>query len=55
MLAYIKSYLADPRTNGSAAGYDKWQRKVDGAPRLALIRQRLGQWNALKVQILKDL
>ena len=55
MLAYIKSYLADPRTNGSAAGYDKWQRKVDGAPSLALIRQRLGQWNALKVQILKDL
>ena len=55
MLSYIKSYLADPRTSGSAEGYDKWQRKVDGAPSLALIRQRLGHWNALKVQILKDL
>ena len=55
MLSYIKSYLADPRTSGSAAGYDKWQRKVDGAPSLALIRQRLGHWNALKVQLLKDL
>lgn len=55
MLSYIKSYLADPRTSGSAEGYDRWQRKVDGAPSLALIRQRLGHWNALKVQILKDL
>jgi len=55
MIGYVKSYLADPRTNGSAEGYDQWQRKVDGAPSLALIRQRLGQWNALKVKILKDI
>jgi transcriptional regulator with XRE-family HTH domain len=54
MIAFIKSYLADPRTNGSAEGYDKWQRKVEGAPSLALVRQWLGQWNALKVQILKE-
>jgi transcriptional regulator with XRE-family HTH domain len=55
MIGYVKSYLADPRTNGSAKGYDQWQRNVVGAPSLALIRQRLGQWNELKVKILKDL
>jgi transcriptional regulator with XRE-family HTH domain len=54
MIEYVKSYLADPRTNGSAEGYDQWQRKVDGAPSLALIRQRVGHWNELKVLILKD-
>ena len=54
MLAYIKSYLEDPRTKGSAEDYDKWQRKVDGAPSLALIRQRIGPWNSIKVMILKD-
>jgi hypothetical protein len=53
MLAYIESYLADPRTNGSALGYDIWQRGVEGAPSLALIRQRMGRWNDLKARILR--
>jgi transcriptional regulator with XRE-family HTH domain len=53
MLAYIESYLADPRTNGSALGYDIWQRSVEGAPSLALIRQRMGRWNDLKARILR--
>jgi hypothetical protein len=48
MLDYIASYLADPRTTGSAHGYDKWQRNVEGAPSLTLIRQRLGTWNEIK-------
>ena len=52
MLAYIASYLADPRTNGSAIGYDVWQRSVVGAPSLALIRQRLGKWNEIKIRLL---
>ena len=54
MLAFIESYLADPRTNGSAAGYDIWQRSVEGAPSLALIRQRMGRWNDIKARILKE-
>ena len=54
MLAYVESYLADPRTNGSADGYEKWQRGVDGAPSLALIRQRMGRWNEIKARILKE-
>lgn len=53
MLAYVASYLADPRTNGSAIGYDKWQRNVEGAPSLALIRQRVGAWNEIKTRLAK--
>lgn len=53
LLAFVESYLADPRTSGSAQGYDKWQRQVDGAPSLALLRQRLGKWNDIKQRILK--
>lgn len=54
MLAYMASYLADPRTNGSANGYEKWQRGVEGAPSLSLIRQRMGTWNELKIRLLRD-
>lgn len=53
MLDYVRSYLADPRTSGSADGYDEWQKKVDGAPSLALIRQRLGKWNEIKLKALR--
>jgi hypothetical protein len=53
MLAFIASYLADPRTNGSAIGYEEWQRKVDGAPSLSLIRQRIGKWNDIKARLVK--
>lgn len=53
MLAFVESYLADPRTSGSAQDYDIWQRQVDGAPSLALLRQRLGKWNDIKQKILK--
>jgi hypothetical protein len=51
MLAFIASYLADPRTNGSAIGYEHWQRKVEGAPSLSLIRQRIGKWNDIKARL----
>ena len=51
MLAFVASYLADPRTNGSADGYEEWQRKVDGAPSLTLIRQRIGKWNDIKARL----
>ena len=54
MLAYIASYLADPRTNGSAVGYEYWQRKVSGAPSLSLIRQRIGKWNDIKARLVKE-
>jgi hypothetical protein len=54
MLAYIASYLADPRTNGSAIGYEEWQRKVEGAPSLSLIRQRIGKWNDIKARLVKE-
>lgn len=54
MLAFVASYLADPRTNGSAEGYEKWQRKVEGAPSLSLIRQRIGKWNEVKKRLLQE-
>lgn len=54
MLAFIASYLADPRTNGSAIGYEEWQRKVEGAPSLSLIRQRIGKWNDIKARLVKE-
>ena len=54
MLAFIASYLADPRTNGSAIGYEHWQRKVEGAPSLTLIRQRIGKWNDIKARLVKE-
>jgi hypothetical protein len=53
MLAFVTSYLADPRTNGSADGYEAWQRKVDGAPSLTLVRQRIGKWNDIKARLVK--
>ena len=54
MLAFIASYLADPRTNGSAIGYEEWQRKVEGAPSLSLIRQRIGKWNDIKARLVTE-
>ena len=54
MLAYIASYLADPRTNGSAVGYEHWQRKVSGAPSLSLIPQRVGKWNDIKARLVTE-
>ena len=54
MLAFVASYLADPRTNGSADGYEEWQRKVDGAPSLTLVRQRIGKWNDIKARLVKE-
>ena len=54
MLAFVASYLADPRTNGSADGYEEWQRNVEGAPSLSLIRQRIGKWNDIKARLVKE-
>jgi hypothetical protein len=54
MLGFIASYLADPRTNGSAIGYEHWQRKVEGAPSLSLIRQRIGKWNDIKARLVAE-
>jgi hypothetical protein len=54
MLGFVASYLADPRTNGSAEGYEKWQRNVEGAPSLSLIRQRLGKWNEIKARLVTE-
>jgi hypothetical protein len=54
MLAFVASYLADPRTTGSADGYEAWQRKVEGAPSLTLVRQRIGKWNDIKARLVKE-
>jgi Homing endonuclease associated repeat len=54
MHGFVASYLADPRTNGSAEGYEKWQRNVDGAPSLSLIRQRIGKWNEIKARLMNE-
>ena len=54
LLDFVASYLADPRTNGSAAGYETWQRNVAGAPSLSLVRQRLGKWNEIKEILVKQ-
>jgi len=53
MLDFVVSYLADPRTTGSAQGYEEWQKGVVGAPSLSLIRQRIGKWNEIKEILLK--
>ena len=48
LVNYVKQYLTSDGTTGSAVDYDVWQRGVDGAPSLALLRQRLGNWNKIK-------
>ena len=53
LLDFVASYLADPRTTGSAQGYEAWQKNVDGAPSLSLIRQRIGTWNEIKELLIK--
>jgi len=53
MLDFVASYLADPRTTGSAQGYEEWQKGVVGAPSLSLIRQRIGTWNEIKEILIK--
>lgn len=51
LLAFVEQYLNDAESNGSALGYDKWQRNFPNAPSLALLRQRLGKWNDIKKQL----
>ena len=48
LVNYVKIYLNAEGTTGAAVDYDIWQRSVDGAPSLALLRQRLGNWNKIK-------
>lgn len=48
LINYVRKYLASEGATGSAVDYDAWQRKIEGAPSLALIRQRLGNWNEIK-------
>ena len=55
LLQYVASYLEDPRGNGTAAGYEAWQKLNDDAPSLSLIRQRLGKWNDLKKKLISSL
>lgn len=55
LLQYVASFLEDPRGNGTAAGYETWQRLNKDAPSLSLIRQRLGKWNDLKKKLITNL
>jgi hypothetical protein len=55
LLQYVASFLEDPRENGTAAGYEKWQKLNKDAPSLSLIRQRLGKWNELKKKLISNL
>ena len=48
LINYVRNYLASDGATGSAVDYDAWQRKIEGAPSLALIPQRLGNWNDIK-------
>ena len=48
LINYVRNYLASDGATGSAVDYDAWQRKIEGAPSLALIRQTLGNWNEIK-------
>ncbi len=51
LLEFVEKYLNDSRSNGSAKGYDEWQKNHPFAPSLALLRQRLGKWNDIKKQL----
>lgn len=51
LLEFVEKYLNDSKSNGSAEGYDKWQKNHPFAPSLSLLRQRLGKWNDIKKQL----
>lgn len=51
LLEFVDKYLNDTQSNGSAKGYDEWQKNHPFAPSLALLRQRLGKWNDIKKQL----
>ena len=53
LINYVKQYLASETATGAAVDYDVWQRSINGAPSLALLRQRLGNWNKIKEQARK--
>ena len=53
LLDFVERYLGDTESNGSAKGYDQWQKKYSDAPSLALLRQRLGKWNDIKRELTK--
>jgi hypothetical protein len=55
LLQFVASYLEDPKSNGTASGYEEWQRKNSNAPSLSLIRQRIGKWNEIKKRIISNL
>ena len=55
LLQYVARFLEDPRGNGTAAGYEAWQKLNKDAPSLSLIRQRLGKWNELKKKLISNL
>ena len=51
LLEFVEKYLSESNSNGSAKGYDDWQKNHPFAPSLALLRQRLGKWNDIKKQL----
>ncbi len=53
MLEAVAKYMADPRTTGSAQGYEDWQKDKKFAPSLSVIRQRIGTWNEIKELVIK--
>lgn len=53
MLEAVAKYMADPRTTGTARGYEDWQKDKKYAPSLSLIRQRIGTWIKIKELVMK--
>jgi hypothetical protein len=51
LLEFVEKYLSENSLNGSAKGYDDWQKNHPFAPSLALLRQRLGKWNDIKKKL----
>jgi len=51
LLEFVERYLSENSLNGSAKGYDEWQKNYPFAPSLALLRQRLGKWNDIKKKL----
>ena len=55
LLKFVSLYLEDPKSDGTAVGYESWQRSNNEAPSLSLVRQRLGKWNDLKRKLITNL
>jgi DNA-binding CsgD family transcriptional regulator len=55
LVGYVTEYLGDERYAGTFEGYDVWRvRERPDAPSAPTIRNRLGQWAAVKQRLLRE-